>query len=181
MLDRLDAPTKRRPLTDIEDIDITPKYLDADFEFLGNQTVRIWLANYELVLALAGEFGFMVTFVLQPSLWVDGKPLYASEKRILAEEFESRAMTHIMATRAETSSIIQELSRRGSLPMNVHNFEDVFNGVEKPLYIDYVHTTGRGNKIVAERLFGVLTAQLCAELLPEVSQRVARQIEAACN
>lgn len=181
VLDRLDARSKRRPPADDEGIDITPKFLDADFDYLGNQAVRIWLANHRLVSALSEAYGFTVTFVVQPSIWVEGKPLHESEKRILAEEFESRGMTHIMATRAEASSIINELSRRGSLPINVYNFEDVFNEVEEPLYIDYVHTAGLGNRMVAERLFDVLAAQICPDPPFGLSQSVIQQLEEVCT
>ena len=52
-----------------------------------------------LSTALGDEFGFTSMFVLQPSLWTDGKPLHVSERRILVEHLERRAMTHIMATR----------------------------------------------------------------------------------
>ena len=137
---------------DDADIDITPRHLDANFRFLGGQAVDVWLANRELVMALGNEFGFTALFVLQPSLWTDGKPLHVSEKRILAEHLERRAMTHIMATRAEMSTILGERRRDGTLPSNVHDLADVFSTVDEPVYIDYVHTSGPGYRIVAEAI-----------------------------
>jgi len=182
LLDRLDARgTKTRFQSDDEEVNTQPKFLDANFEFLGNQAVRIWLANHELVSALANEFGFTFTFVLQPSLWTEGKPLHPSEKRILAEEFDSRAMTHIMATRAEMSSIVEERLRNGSLPPNVYNLANVFDKAEGPLYIDYVHTAGPGNRIVGKALYDVLVGQICQEPPRNVTNEIGHQIEAACE
>jgi hypothetical protein len=182
VLDRLEARTAGpRPQDGDEEIDFEPKHLDANFDFLGDQAVRIWLANHKLVSALASEFGFAFTFVLQPSLWTDGKPLHVSEKRILREEFESRAMTHIMATRAKMSSIIEKLRLDGSLPESVHSLANVFDATQEPLYIDYVHTAGPGNLIVAESLFGIVIDRICDIPPPEIARRIGDQIELGCD
>ena len=181
VLDRMEARERTARLRqDDADIDITPRHLDANFRFLGNQAVDVWLANRELVMALGNEFGFTSLFVLQPSLWTDGKPLHVSEKRILAEHLERRAMTHIMATRAEMSAILQERRRDGILPSNVHDLADVFLTVEEPVYIDYVHTSGLGYRIVAEAMFERLKEHLCGTTLPNVSARVRNAISAGC-
>ena len=118
---------------------------------------------------------------LQPSLWTDGKPLHVSEKRILAEHLERRAMTHIMATRAEMSTILGERREDDTLPSNVHDLGDVFSTVEEPVYIDYVHTAGPGYRIVAEALFERLREHLCGVRPPNVTARVADAIAARCE
>ena len=182
VLDRLEARERTARLRqDAADIDIVPRFLDANFRFLGGQAVDVWLANRELVTALGDEFGFTSLFVLQPSLWTDGKPLHVSERRILAEHLERRAMTHIMATRAEMSSILGELRRFGTLPSDVHDLGDVFSAVEKPVYIDYVHTAGLGYRIVAEALFERLREHLCGTMPPNVSVRVGAALDEACE
>ena len=182
VLDRLEARERTARLRqDDSDVDITPKFLDANFRFLGGQAVDVWLANRELVMALGDEFGFTSLFVLQPSLWTDGKPLHVSERRILAEHLERRAMTHIMATRAEMSSILGERWRDGTLPSNVYDVGDVFSAVEEPVYIDYVHTAGPGYRIVAEALFERLREHLCGTMPPNVSVRVGAALDEACE
>ena len=181
VLDRLEARERTaRQRQDDADIDITPRHLDANFRFLGGQAVDVWLANRELVMALGSEFGFTALFVLQPSLWTDGKPLHVSERRILAEHLERRAMTHIMATRAEMSIILGERRRDGTLSSNVHDLAEVFSTVEEPVYIDYVHTSGPGYRIVAEAIFEKLREHLCDTALPNVSERTADSIGAGC-
>ena len=181
VLDRMEARERTaRAGRDEADIDITPRFLDANFRFLGGQAVDVWLANRELVTALGEEFGFTALFALQPSLWTDGKPLHVSEKRILAEHLEIRAMTHIMATRAEMSAILGERRRDGTLPSDVHDLGGVFSGVEEPVYIDYVHTAGRGYRIVAEALFERLREHLCGTAPPNVSARVRGVLGAGC-
>ncbi|MXY44109.1 MAG: SGNH/GDSL hydrolase family protein [Dehalococcoidia bacterium] len=181
VLDRLEARERSARLRqDDAGIDITPKFLDANFRFLGGQAVDVWLANRELVMALGDEFSFTALFVLQPSLWTDGKPLHVSEKRIFAEHLEIRAMTHIMATRAEMSLILGERRRDGTLPSNVDDLADVFATLDEPVYIDYVHTSGPGYRIVAEALFERLREHLCLEEPPNVSERVADAIGAGC-
>ena len=140
----------------------------------------MWLANHALVTALGDEFGFTAMFALQPSLWTDGKPLHVSEKVILAEHLDIRAMTHIMATRAEMSAIVEERKRSGTLPSNVHNLAEVFSTVEEPVYIDYVHTAGPGYRMVAEALFERLREHVCESVPPDVSERVAEEIVSRC-
>ena len=182
VLDRLEARERSaRARKDDADIDITPRFLDANFRFLGGQAVDVWLANHELVTALGDEFGFTALFVLQPSLWTDGKPLHVSERRILSEHLERRAMTHIMATRAEMSTILEERLRDGALPHNVHDFAGVFSTVEAPLYIDYVHTAGLGYYIVAQALFERLRERLCEAPPSKVTPRIADSIDRACG
>ena len=182
VLDRLEARERSARLRqDDADIDITPRFLDANFRFLGGQAVDVWLANRELVMALGDEFGFTALFVLQPSLWTDGKPIHVSEKRILAEHLERRAMTHIMATRAEMSTILGERRENGTLPSNVHDLAEVFTTVEEPVYIDYVHTAGLGYRIVADALFESLREHLCGSTPPNVTARVAEALDAGCE
>ena len=182
VLDRLEARERLARLEqDDADMDISPRFLDANFRFLGNQAVDVWLANLELVMALSNEFGFTSMFVLQPSLWTYGKPLHVSERRILAEHLERRAMTHIMATRAEMSSILAERRSDGTMPSNVHDLADVFSTVEEPVYIDYVHTAGPGYRIVAEALFERLKVHLCGTMPPNISARVGAALGAACE
>ena len=50
----------------------------------------------------------------------------------------------------------------GALPSNVHDLADVFSTVQEPVYIDYVHTSGPGYRIVAEAIFEKLRERLCA-------------------
>ena len=181
VLDRLEArnrATAERPQGAIQ---LQPRFLDANFDYLANQAIDVWLSNREIVSALADEFGFMPIFVLQPSLWTDGKPLHVSEIGILSDHLESRAMTHIMAVRAEMSSVLQSLRSAGTLPSNVHDFSDIFAGIEAPLYIDYVHTAGPGNRIAAQALFDILAANLCRASPPNVSPRIAAAISDACS
>ena len=90
-------------------------------------------------------------------------------------------MTHIMATRAEMSTILQERRRDGALPPNVHDLADVFSTVEEPVYIDYVHTAGLGYSIVAEALIEKLREHLCGAVPPNVSARIVDAIAASCG
>lgn len=182
VLDRLEARrVSARARQDDADVDITPRFLDANFRFLGGQALDVWLANRELVTAYASEFGFTSLFVLQPGLWTDGKPLHVSERRILSEHLEIRAMTHIMATRAEMSALLEERRNHGTLPSNVHDLNDVFSTIETPVYIDYVHTAGPGYRIVTEALFETLKEHLCDVPPPNISERVAEAIDGRCR
>ena len=72
VLDRLEARERSfRARQDDANIDITPRFLDANFRFLGGQAVDVWLANHELVTALGDEFGFTSMFV-PPTQPMDG-------------------------------------------------------------------------------------------------------------
>lgn len=182
VLDRLEARNRaapeRRPQGDVQ---LQPRFLDANFDYLANQALDVWMSNRETVAALADEFRFVPIFVLQPSLWTEGKPLHVSEIGILSEHLESRAMTHIMAVRAEMSSVLQSRRSAGTLPPNVHDFSGIFAAIDAPLYIDYVHTAGPGNRIAARALFDVLTADLCRAAPPNAAPRIAAEISDACS
>ena len=72
VLDRLEARERSaRSRQDDADTDITPRFLDANFRFLGGQAVDVWLANRELVSALGVEFGF-TSHVRPPTQPMDG-------------------------------------------------------------------------------------------------------------
>ena len=181
VLDRLEARNRAAAERQPGVIQLQPRFLDANFDYLANQAVDVWLANRETVSALADEFGFIPIFVLQPSLWTEGKPLHVSEERILSNHLESRAMTHIMAVRAEMSSVLQSRRNDGSLPSNVYDFSDIFAGIEAPLYIDYVHTAGPGNRIAAQALFEILATRLCRAAPPNAPPRITAAISDACS
>ena len=185
VLDRIDARSYSdvRLSTDPPTADeLSPRYLDeADFDFLGDLALRIWMKNHSYVEALGDKFGFIPIFVLHPSMWTEGKPLHDSELAILAEEFRSRGMTHIMATRAKLAELLDD-RLEGSRDLDgIYNLADAFQGISDPLYIDYVHVTGRGNAIVAEKLLDIVKGELCGRPPRRASDHTRAQLAAACS
>ena len=86
----------------------------------------------------------------QPGLWSTGKPLDPSEESLIASEMEYAGLNTIMTVRAEMAAVLDErLSERQS-PNWVVNLNDLFADTSGPVYIDYVHVTGRGNEIAAQ-------------------------------
>ena len=62
-------------------MDITPRFLDANFRFLGGQAVDVWLANSELVTALGDRVRVHVACSSTSTQPVDGVASRSTSRR----------------------------------------------------------------------------------------------------
>jgi len=147
----------------------------------GETAARLWLDNYRLTEALGRAYGFVPIYVLQPSLLVGAKPLHPSEAALQEKENENEAKRAGMAVYAEMLRSVRELLQHEDPPPAVYDASDLFAAVEEPVYIDYVHMSGRGNRIIAERLVEILEPHLCGDVPPRVSERVRTGLRARCD
>ncbi len=72
------------------------------------------------------------------------------------------------------------VGREDSL-LAIYDASDLFSEVADPVYIDYVHMSGRGNRIIAEKLVEILKPHLCGELPPRVSEHLSNQLGEICQ
>ena len=146
----------------------------------GEAAARLWLDNQRLICALGKAYGFVPIAVLQPSLMVGGKPLHPAEKDLQVTEMENEAKRAGMEVYAEMMRSVREILTKEESATAIYDVSDLFADVPDPVYIDYVHTCGRGNLIIAEELVEILRPRLCGEMPPRVSEHVRGQLQEIC-
>ena len=147
----------------------------------GAVAARLWLDNIQLVSTLGKAYGFVPIFVLQPSLMVGDKQLHSSEQALRVSEMENEAKRMGMAVYAEMRQSVRELLPQEDSLLAIYDASDLFSEVADPVYIDYVHMSGRGNRIIAEKLVEILKPHLCGELPPRVSEHLSNQLGEICQ
>ena len=158
------------------DTDATPNY-----RWLAERGIDLWLFNARVIDGLARDYGFTPLMAFQPGLWSTGKPLDPSEELLIASEMEYAGLNTIMTVRAEMAAVLEErLSERQS-PNWVVNLNDLFADTSGPVYIDYVHVTGRGNEIAARRIATEMLERLCDREGELLSEDTLRQLDAGCR
>ena len=137
--------------------------------------------NYGFIDALAVDNGFVPFFFFQPRPGVGEKPLHESEREILAQLAENPEQVWILEFTRALRAGIGERIERGGVPRRTLDIADVFADVSEAVYIDWVHVSHRGNRIVAQRLFEILQRGLCEEPPPRVRPVPAEQLRVACG
>ena len=66
------------------------------------------------------------------------------------------------------------------LPNGVHYIGDVFSGVDEPMFVDLVHVSGVGNRIIAEEMLNDLMDSLCQRLPDSASNNSRELVRKAC-
>ena len=158
------------------DTDATPNY-----RWLAERGLDLWLLNARVIDGLARDYGFTPLMAFQPGLWSTGKPLDPSEESLIASEMEYAGLNTIMTVRAEMAAVLEErLSERQSSDWVV-NLNDLFADTSGPVYIDYVHVTGRGNEVAARRIATEMLERLCDREGELLSEDTLRQLDAGCR
>ena len=117
----------------------------------------------------------------QPGLWSTGKPLDPSEESLIASEMEYAGLKTIMTVRAEMAAVLDARLSDPQTPDWVVSLNDLFSDTPDPLYIDYVHVTGRGNETAAQRIAAELLERLCDRPDAELSENMILRLEGACE
>ncbi len=178
LLDRVDGdPIERDGIIVYadRDTDSTPNY-----RWLAERGLDLWLFNARVVDTLAREYGFTHLMTFQPGLWSTGKPLDPSEESLIASEMNYAGLQTIMTVRAEMARVFDQRLSDPQAPDWVVNLNDLFADTPEPVYIDYVHVTGRGNEIAAQRIATELLERLCGQSDERLSERVLNQLGAGC-
>jgi hypothetical protein len=104
------------------------------------QVVRTYLANKALVEAVGRSFGFRCLFFWQPSIWTKSRhtPYEDRETGMPGEGNFMRGVNRRIESIASETSI--------------YDLSGVFGDSAEPYYIDEVHITGEGNRIVAQAM-----------------------------
>lgn len=115
---------------------------------LAGAVVDVYLNNYRLVDALAREFGFAFHFFWQPNLITGAKAMTSTEAKIASGmDEESRAYLRTVY------ALVREAT-----PERPHlsYIADAFENTAESVYIDWMHITPAGNRIVADTMIAIV-------------------------
>jgi len=128
-----------------------------------NAALSAYKNSIRLMEKAAEIYGFRISFILQPVMGSDDKPLTKVEKEV----FDQLSPDEIKLRRAyfaKARDLYQELAREESAD---HRFcfsdlTRIFDGVTERVWDDTFHILGSGNRIVARRIVEQL--QVCKQL-----------------
>jgi lysophospholipase L1-like esterase len=141
------TPLQEEPaVTDL----ITYETMGIDVATLSDLIVRDYLANYELVTALAQQYGFHHFVFLQPLISMGNKPLTTEE-----QEMKDRLAKDAALDRLYTS-VYQTIERESSTHSNLYYLAHIFDRYNSPLWIDEAHVTPVGNQLIAHQMVDVI-------------------------
>ena len=122
---------------------------------LVSDVMRVYLANTTLIESIGKTMGFTTMFYWQPSV-------YSRSKATLYEQSWMQESEHRFFTETVAAAKHSSLAAKPSF----HDISDVFDGYEGTLYVDYAHTTERGNEIIARRMY--------QDVAPLLKERIGR-------
>jgi hypothetical protein len=154
---------------------------EPDYDWLAERGIDLWLANARVVESLARKYDFASLMFFQPGLWSDSKPLDPSEEMLLTTEAEFASLKTVMRVRAEMASALDAMLIDSPVAKSVVNLHGLFADTSEPVYIDYVHITGRGNEIAAERIASEMLKRLCLQPSADLNQKTLGQLRAGCQ
>jgi hypothetical protein len=119
--------------------------------------VRTYVNNYRIVGMLADGYGFDYDFFWQPNLLVGSKPRSGFEESIVNRL--DPAVLHFV------SDVYDRMHEEARGREHMHDIADAFDREPGEVYIDWMHVTPHGNRIVA----GAIAATLKAAASPVAS------------
>jgi hypothetical protein len=130
---------------------VTYKTMGVDTATLSDSVVETYLNNYKVVDALAQEHGFRFFFFWQPVISIGHKPL-TSEEQDMRRQMEPALIELYEAVYRRVRHVAEKYE-------NLHYIAEIFDSIDSEIWIDDVHVTPVGNRLIAEKMFGVITGR----------------------
>jgi len=122
---------------------ITELETKPDFDaVVAEQAVELYFKNMELVKALGASYRFKCQFYWQPTI-------FGKYKRSKYEQAEYDSQKHLEKPYVETYRMIREKATLLTDDKSFRNLSDIFLLEGKPVYIDWMHLSERGNAVIA--------------------------------
>jgi lysophospholipase L1-like esterase len=139
---------KPRNSTDL----VTYKTMGIDTATLSDSVVKTYLGNYEIVDALAQKYGFKFFFFWQPVISIGDKLLTSEEQEM------RRRMDPMEPGVIELfESVYGRVQRVAKKYENLYYIAETFDSSNSEIWIDATHVTPVGNRLIAEKIFSVIT------------------------
>jgi len=131
---------------------------DRDNDTLARDVVKVYFRNVEAVNAVKKEFGMVVHFFWQPSVYTRTHPTETEQSII-------RASGHVASFYQRAHEEMKQVQRNAG-PANFRDISNVLDGYAGTAYIDTVHATELANEKVAREIVSDL-----GETLEQVTSR----------
>ena len=146
---RLVAKLRQKPRnsTDL----VTYKTMGIDAATLSDSVVERYISNYEIVDALAQKYGFKFLFFWQPVITIGHKSLTGEE-----QEMRGRMEPALIELYQSVYRRVQQVAKKYE---NLYYIAEMFDSLNSGIWIDAAHVTPVGNRLIAEKIFGVTTGR----------------------
>ena len=114
---------------------------------LGNEIIKYYLHCLSLLNNLADGYGFEIMLIWQPTIFTE-KKIFEIEKSF-DELFHNKQLSELFVYCDQQLSNIDI--------KNFQNLSNVFAKKNDPIFIDFTHTTGEGNRIIAEKIYSIIS------------------------
>ena len=149
VLNRLMATLRPKPRESTNLINY--KTMGIDTATLTNAMVETYIGNYEIVNALAQKYGFKALFFWQPQIGVGEKSL-TNEELEMKRELDPAVIEFYQSVYHRVQQVAKKYK-------NLYYIADTFDSANSQIYIDQVHVTPVGNRLIAERIFREITGR----------------------
>ncbi len=130
-------------------------FFDKDAITLNEYITKTYIQNYQIVGALAEQYGFDYAFFWQPVIGYGEKVLSPEESTMLQEanairiNLDEEAYSRMQFIHSMYDSIAPSLERLE----HAYNLSHLFDDKMQSTYIDFVHVTPEANQMVAAEMF----------------------------
>jgi hypothetical protein len=150
LVNRLVADLRPKP-PDRQEL-VTYKTMGINSATLSDAVVETYLSNYEVVDALARKHGFKFFFFWQPQIAIGDKSLTREEQEM------RRIMDPALIELSE--SVYRRVEQVAKKYENLYYLAEIFNALDSQIWIDFSHVTPVGNRLIADKMFGVITGRI---------------------
>src|SRR5262245_25189757 len=123
---------------------LTYEAMGIDRGALTEAVVRTYLDNYNVVDALAHQYGFTYAFFWPPHISAGKKPLMKEEEALKRELDPALAKLYASVYHAMDSPVLRH--------ENLHSLSSIFDGHDSLIWIDDSHVTPLGNELIADEM-----------------------------
>jgi lysophospholipase L1-like esterase len=120
-------------------------------ERLARDAVLVYAANLSIIDGLARDFGFRALYFWQPVIF--------TKRHLTPDEQQAAAENGFMRDFFERANGMRRDAGLLDHP-GFHDISGIFDGVEEPIYFDFVHIAEHGNEMVAEAMLPHVAALL---------------------
>jgi hypothetical protein len=145
LLKKLATTLRPKPQNGVELV--TYKTMGIDTATLSGSVVETYIGNYEIVDALAQEYGFKPLFFWQPMIAIGDKPLTNEE-----QEMKRRMDPALLELYESIYDRVQQASKKYE---NLRYVAKIFDAYEPLVWIDEAHVTPEGNQLIAQTMLQI--------------------------
>jgi lysophospholipase L1-like esterase len=126
---------------------------------------KMYRQNVAMAEALAARFNFKVFFFWQPTLYTGQKPLAPFERFLVQDERKKN--DYAWMAFKYVPLVYKAIKRRPPASANFFDLSGMFKDHRGLVFGDYVHLLAPGNRLLAERVVGIIGPRLGPGICPK--------------